>query len=71
MRNQDIICLDEATSNMDPHTDSILHEKLFEFSEGKTLIVITHRLENIHKYDKIVVMDNGVIVEEGNFEELK
>jgi len=33
--------------------------------------VITHRLENIHKYDKVVVMENGLIVEEGNYNELK
>ncbi len=44
---------------MDPKTDQLLHEKLFEFAEGKTLLVITHRLENIHKFDRVVVMDAG------------
>jgi ABC-type transport system involved in cytochrome bd biosynthesis fused ATPase/permease subunit len=36
---------------MDPKTDAQLHKKLFEFTENKTLIVITHRLENIQKFD--------------------
>ena len=71
MKEKDIICLDEATSNMDPKTDEILHKKLFEFTLGKTLIVITHRLENIHKFDRIIVMDEGKIVEQGKYEELR
>ena len=37
----------------DPKTDQILHKKLFEFSDKKTLIVITHRLDNIDKFDKV------------------
>lgn len=57
MKDKDIICLDEATSNMDPKSDEILHNKLFEYSEGKTLIVITHRLENIEKFDRVVVLE--------------
>ena len=57
MKDKDIICLDEATSNMDPKSDEILHDKLFSYAEGKTLIVITHRLENIDKFDRIVVLE--------------
>ena len=57
MKDKDIICLDEATSNMDPKSDKLLHDKLFTFAEGKTLIVITHRLENIDKFDRIVVLE--------------
>ncbi|EAR92658.2 ABC transporter C family protein (macronuclear) [Tetrahymena thermophila SB210] len=71
LRQTEIICLDEATSNMDPKTDELIHKKLFELSEGKTLLVITHRLENIHKFDRIVVLDSGKIVEEGNYEQLR
>ncbi|KAL4453906.1 hypothetical protein ABPG74_003789 [Tetrahymena malaccensis] len=71
LRQADIICLYEATSNMDPKTDELIHNKLFELSEGKTLLVITHRLENIHKFDKIVVIDSGRIVEVGNYEQLR
>ncbi|KAL4449622.1 hypothetical protein ABPG74_007445 [Tetrahymena malaccensis] len=71
LRNNSILCLDEATSNMDPKTDKILHEELFKFSENKTLIVITHRLENIEMFDRVFVMDKGEIVEQGHASELK
>ncbi len=42
---------------MDPETDKLLHESLFKYAEDKALLVITHRLENIHQYDHIYVMD--------------
>ncbi|KAM3143931.1 hypothetical protein pb186bvf_003982 [Paramecium bursaria] len=70
LQNKQIVCLDEATSNMDPNTDQLLHNLLFKYVEDKTLIVITHRLENISKYDKIIVMDQGQIVEMGSYEQL-
>ena len=68
IRNTEVVCLDEATSNMDPVTDTFLQEKLFEFVADRTLIVITHRLENLHKYDRIVVLEAGCIVEEGTIQ---
>ncbi|KAL4495492.1 hypothetical protein ABPG72_020233 [Tetrahymena utriculariae] len=71
LRDSEIICLDEATSNMDPSTDVLLHQKLFDFAKEKTLIVITHRLENIEKFDRVFVLDQGVIVESGHASELK
>jgi ABC-type multidrug transport system fused ATPase/permease subunit len=71
LRDAKIICLDEATSNMDPQTDQALHDALFEYVKDKTLLVITHRLENIRKYDRVIVMDKGRIAEEGNYEELR
>ena len=71
MREKNIVCLDEATSNMDPTTDKLLHEKLFEYTVDKTLIVITHRLENIEKFDRIVVLEKGEIVELGHVTELR
>ena len=71
MREKNIVCLDEATPNMDPKTDKLLHEKLFECTVDKTLIVITHRLENIDKFDRIVVLEKGEIVELGHVTELR
>ncbi|CAD8098263.1 unnamed protein product [Paramecium primaurelia] len=68
--NKDIVCLDEATSNMDPYTNQLLNENLIEFTKDKTLLVITHRLENIQQYDQIVVMEEGEIIEQGNYQEL-
>ena len=65
LRDTDIICLDEASSNMDPKTDALLHEQIFNFAKDKTLIVITHRLESIDLFDRVVVMEKGSIVECG------
>ena len=56
---------------MDPESDALLHEQLFKYVENKALIVITHRLENIHQYDKIAVMASGEILEQGSYETLK
>ncbi|EGR29164.1 hypothetical protein IMG5_161730 [Ichthyophthirius multifiliis] len=71
IKDTQIVCLDEATSNIDAQTDQKLHEQLFEYTKDKTLIVITHRLENIHHFDRICVLDNGEILEQGNIEQLK
>ena len=71
LRDIDIVCLDEASSNMDPKTDAMLHEQIFKFAKDKTLVVITHRLENIDLFDRVVVMDKGQIVECGPVEELR
>lgn len=71
LRESEIVCLDEASSNMDPKTDALLHEKIFEYAENKTLIVITHRLENIERFDRVVVMDKGKVVESGHVKTLR
>ncbi|KAL4482051.1 hypothetical protein ABPG73_000575 [Tetrahymena malaccensis] len=70
LQKADIVCLDEATSNMDPHADKLLHKHLFDFCKNKTLIVIAHRLENIKNFDRVFVMDSGNIVEEGHIDQL-
>ncbi|CAD8154665.1 unnamed protein product [Paramecium octaurelia] len=61
LQNKSIVCLDEATSNIDPQTDKLLHEYLFKFTENKTLIVITHRLDHLDKYDRVIYLDKGKI----------
>ncbi|EAR86953.2 ABC transporter C family protein (macronuclear) [Tetrahymena thermophila SB210] len=71
LQDTDIVCLDEATSNMDPKSDQELHKALFSFCQNKTLLVITHRLENIHEFDRVVVMEKGSIIECGHVSELK
>ncbi len=48
-----------------------LHEALFEFAKDKTLIVITHRLEHIERYDRVFVMEKGEVVEQGPVAELR
>lgn len=66
----EIIILDEATSSVDPHTELLIQEGLFELWKGKTAIVIAHRLATIKNVDRIIVIHKGRIVEEGNHEEL-
>ncbi|MEO0089174.1 MAG: ABC transporter ATP-binding protein [candidate division WOR-3 bacterium] len=66
----EIIILDEATSSVDPYTELLIQEGLFELWKGKTAIVIAHRLSTIKNVDRIIVIHKGKIVEEGNHEEL-
>ncbi|MFH1415124.1 MAG: ABC transporter ATP-binding protein, partial [Elusimicrobiota bacterium] len=65
-----ILVLDEATSSTDTHTEQLLQEGLFNLMEGRTSIIIAHRLSTIKKVDRILVMHNGELVEEGKHEEL-
>eukprot|EP01017_Pseudomicrothorax_dubius_P040680 TRINITY_DN6400_c0_g1_i1.p1 TRINITY_DN6400_c0_g1~~TRINITY_DN6400_c0_g1_i1.p1 ORF type:complete len:524 (-),score=87.02 TRINITY_DN6400_c0_g1_i1:126-1697(-) len=67
---QDIVCLDEANSNIDPETDALLMKALFEICSEKTILMISHRLENLRVFDRIIVLDSGNIVETGSFDEL-
>ncbi|MEO0104819.1 MAG: ABC transporter ATP-binding protein, partial [candidate division WOR-3 bacterium] len=66
----EIIILDEATSSVDPYTELLIQEGLFELWKGKTAIVIAHRLSTVKKVERIIVIHKGRIVEEGNHEEL-
>ncbi len=65
-----IIILDEATANIDTHTEILIQEALSHVLQGRTSIVIAHRLSTIRSADKIVVLDQGRIVEVGHHEEL-
>ncbi len=65
-----ILVLDEATASLDSETESILQQAITQVSEGRTLLVIAHRLSTVQQMDYIVVLDNGHIVEKGSHEEL-
>jgi ABC-type multidrug transport system fused ATPase/permease subunit len=65
-----ILILDEATSNVDLHTETKIEEGLRRLLAGRTAIVIAHRLSTIRQAGRIVVLDHGVIVEQGTHEEL-
>ncbi|KAL4486706.1 hypothetical protein ABPG72_022181 [Tetrahymena utriculariae] len=71
LRESDIICLDEATSNMDPQTDAELNKQIFKFCKNKTLLVITHRLENINQFNRVIVLEKGKIIESGKVSQLR
>jgi ATP-binding cassette subfamily B protein len=65
-----IIVLDEATANIDTHTEILIQQALKRILEGRTSIVIAHRLSTIRNADKIVVLDHGRVVEIGKHQEL-
>lgn len=69
-RNTDILVLDEATAALDAETESSIEELISSESHQRTLIVIAHRLATVRRADIIHVMENGRIVESGNFDEL-
>jgi ATP-binding cassette subfamily B multidrug efflux pump len=65
-----VLILDEATANLDSHTEQLIQAALQIVSEGRTTLVIAHRLSTIMQADRILVMRDGAIVEEGNHTEL-
>ena len=65
-----VLLLDEATSALDPHAEAVVQQALDKASEGRTTIVIAHKLATIRKADNIVVMMKGRIVEHGTHESL-
>lgn len=70
LKNAPILILDEATSSLDSVTESYIQESLALLMQNKTTIVIAHRLSTLSKMDRILVFDNGHIIEEGTHEVL-
>jgi ATP-binding cassette subfamily B multidrug efflux pump len=68
--NPSILILDEATSSIDTYSEELIQRATETITKGRTSIVIAHRLATIVNADKIIVMDKGLIVEQGTHEEL-
>lgn len=70
LQNPSILILDEATASVDPFTEVQIQEAMERVMQGRTTIVIAHRLTTVRHVDRIIVLDHGKIVEEGNHEKL-
>jgi ATP-binding cassette subfamily B protein len=70
LKNAPILALDEATSALDSESEILIQDALWKLMENRTAIVIAHRLSTIQKMDRIVVMDDGKITEQGSHQEL-
>ena len=70
LKNAPILVLDEATSALDSESEVLIQDALWKLMEGKTAIVIAHRLSTVQKMDRIVVMEDGKISEQGTHKEL-
>lgn len=70
IKNAPILVLDEATSALDSESEVLIQDALWKLMDGKTAIVIAHRLSTIQKMDRIIVLDNGKVIEEGSHKQL-
>jgi ATP-binding cassette subfamily B multidrug efflux pump len=70
LKNAPILVLDEATSALDSEIEAAIQENLFQLMKGKTVIAIAHRLSTIAQLDRLIVLDDGAIVESGSHAEL-
>ena len=69
-KNPSILVFDEATSSIDNHTESLIQKSMKDICKNRTALVIAHRLSTIRYADKIIVIDDGKVAEQGNHEDL-
>jgi ATP-binding cassette, subfamily B, bacterial len=70
LKNAPILILDEATSSLDSESEAFIQDALWNLMEGRTALVIAHRLSTVRRMDRLVVLERGAIVEQGSHEEL-
>jgi ATP-binding cassette, subfamily C, bacterial CydD len=70
LRDAPLVILDEATANLDPESERLVQEGIDELARDRTLIAVAHRLDTVRKADRILVLDQGRVVESGNHAQL-
>ncbi len=70
LKNAPILVLDEATSALDSESEVLIQDALWKLMEGRTALVIAHRLSTIQKMDRIIVMEDGMVIEQGTHKQL-
>ena len=70
LKDAPILILDEATSALDSEVEAVIQQSLYQLMEGKTVVAIAHRLSTIAAMDRLIVLDNGKIVEQGTHKQL-
>ncbi|MGH7158212.1 MAG: ABC transporter ATP-binding protein [Candidatus Saccharimonadales bacterium] len=70
LKDAPILVLDEATSALDSESEKLIQDALWQLMKNRTAIVIAHRLSTVHKMDRIIVLEDGTIVEEGSHQQL-
>jgi ATP-binding cassette subfamily B multidrug efflux pump len=70
LKDAPILVLDEATSALDSEVEAVIQESLYELMQGKTVMAIAHRLSTIAAMDRLIVLENGEIIEQGSHQAL-
>jgi ATP-binding cassette, subfamily C, bacterial CydD len=70
LRDAPLVILDEATANLDPESERLVQEGIEDLAQGRTLLVVAHRLATVRRADRILVLEGGRVAEAGTHETL-
>jgi ATP-binding cassette subfamily C protein CydC len=70
LKEAPVLILDEPTEGLDPHTEQLMMEEILQWSEGRSLLLVTHRVRGLDKMDQILLLREGAIAEQGSHNEL-